>query len=399
MRAIFASSVRARDESRAVTPLELFFDLVYVFAISQLSHHLVERFDVRTGIETLVLALAVVYAWYMTAWLSNWLSPDHRPVQVLLLAIMLGSLLMSSSIGEAFADRAWLFVGTYVAIQVGRAAFATVTFTSGSNQRIHFVNVLTWELAMSVLWIAGAIAEGDARLILWAAAVAGTYIGVARYHPVPGRPSHLAAPIGPDAAGARSDLSGEHLLERLRLFFLIALGETLLTTGTAFASEPVALAPLAAFVNSFATSVALWFCYFQRAEGAGLRASETSADPSGVAALGTQILTVMVLALIAIAVADEFAIAHPGEDPGTGFLLLTFGGPALFLLGQFFFMWRVGAEGLGTRAIGVLALAVLALATSGTSLLAASVAATVVLVGVAASDKRPVAAPSVGVST
>ena len=84
VRAIFASSVRASDESRAVTPLELFFDLVYVFAISQLSHHLVEHFDLRTGVETLVLALAVIYAWYMTAWLSNWLSPEHRPVQALL---------------------------------------------------------------------------------------------------------------------------------------------------------------------------------------------------------------------------------------------------------------------------------------------------------------------------
>ncbi|HMJ32568.1 MAG TPA: low temperature requirement protein A [Baekduia sp.] len=395
MKAIFASSVRAGNESRSVTPLELFFDLVYVFAVSQLSHHLVEHFDVRTGIETLVLALAVVYAWYMTAWLSNWLSPEHRPVQALLLTIMLASLLMSSAIGDAFTDRAWLFVVPYVAIQVGRASFATVTFTSGSNQRIHFVNVLAWESATSVLWIAGALADGDARLVPWAIAVVVTYAGVALYHPIPGRPSHLAAPIGPDAAGAHSDLSGEHLLERLRLFFLIALGETLLTTGTAFAAEPVALGPLVAFVNSFVASVALWFCYFQRAEGAGLQASEASADPSGVASLGTQILTLMVLALIAIAVADEFAIANPGDEPGPGYLVLTFGGPALFLLGQLYFMRRVGAQGLRFRALAVLALAVLAIATSGTSLLAASIAATVVLVAVAMSDRRPVAAMTV----
>jgi low temperature requirement protein LtrA len=396
MRAIFAASVRAPGESRAVTPLELFFDLVYVFAIGQLSHHLVEHFDVRAGIGTLVLALAVIHAWYMTAWLSNWLSPEHRPVQALLLAIMLASLLMSSAIGDAFDDRAWLFVVPYVTIQVGRAAFATVTFTSGSNQRIHFDNVLVWEIGTSVLWVAGASAEGDTRLALWGAAVVVTYVGVAFYHPIPGRPSHLAAPIGPDAGGVHSDLSGEHLLERLRLFFLIALGETLITTGSAFAAEPVALAPVAAFVNSFAATVALWYLYFQRAEGEGLRASETSEDASGVAALGTQVLTVMVLALIAIAVADEFAIAHPHDEPSAGYLLLTFGGPALFLLGQLVFMWRVGAAGLRARALAVLALGVLAIATSGTSLLVASISATVVLVAVAASDKRsvaPIAAP------
>jgi low temperature requirement protein LtrA len=272
VRALFASSVRAGDESLAVTPLELFFDLVFVFAISQLTHLLVESFDLRTGAETLILALAVIYAWYMTAWLSNWLSPGHRPVQALLLAIMLASLLMSSAIGQAFGDRAWLFVAPYVAIQVGRAAFATVTFVPGSNQRIHFVNLLAWELGVSVLWVAGALAGGDTRLALWALAVVVLHVGVVFYHPIPGRPSNLAAPIGPDAGGVHSDLSGEHLLERLRLFFLIALGETLVTTGTAFAGEAVALGPVAAFVNSFVASVALWYCYFERAEGEGLRA-------------------------------------------------------------------------------------------------------------------------------
>src|SRR4051794_2032389 len=124
MSTLFASSVRSGGESRSVTPLELFFDVVYVFAIGQLSHLLVEHFDVRTALQTLVLALAVVYAWYMTAWLSNWLSPSHRPVQALLPSVMLASLLMSSAIGEAFTDRAWLFVVPYVAVQVGRALFA-----------------------------------------------------------------------------------------------------------------------------------------------------------------------------------------------------------------------------------------------------------------------------------
>jgi len=388
VRAVFASSVRAVGESRAVTPLELFFDLVYVFAVGQLSHNLVAHFDFRTGIETLVLALAVIYAWYMTAWLSNWLSPEHRPVQALLVTIMLASLLMSSAIGGAFGDRAWLFVIPYVVIQVGRAAFATVTFVPGTNQHIHFVNVVAWETGTGCLWVAGAVADGDARLAFWVGAVAITILGVVFYHPVPGRPSNLAAPIGPDAGGVHSNVSGEHLLERLRLFFLIALGETILTTGVAFAAEPVALGPLVAFVNAFIASVALWYCYFQRAEGEGARAFEMSEDASGVASLGTHILTLMVLALIAIAVADEFAIAHPGGEPSAGYLGLTFGGPALFLLGQLYFMRRVGAQGLRSRALAVLALPILAVVTWWTSLLAAAIAVTVVLVAVAVSDAR-----------
>jgi low temperature requirement protein LtrA len=394
MKALLARSLRASDESRAVTPLELFFDLVYVFAISQLTHLLVEHFDLRTGVQTLVLALAVIYAWYMTAWLSNWLSPDARPVQALLLAIMLASLLMSSSIGAAFGDRAWLFVVPSVAIQVGRAAFAVAAFPPASNQRIHFANVLAWESAISALWIAGALADGDARLALWAAAVIVMHAGVMAYHYIPGRPSNLAAPIGPDAHGVHSDLSGEHLLERLRLFFLIALGETLLTTGTAFAGEAVALGPTVALANAFLGSVALWYCYFQRAEGVGIRANESSEDASGVASLGTHALTLIFVGLIAIAVGDEFAIAHPGADPGAGYLAMAFGGPALFLLAQALFMWRVGDGGLRVRLLGAAALALLALALSGTSLLAASIAATLVLIAVAAADMRaPAAAP------
>src|ERR1700712_2806839 len=93
---------RARDAERVVTPLELFFDLVYVFAIGQLSHHLVEHVDLRTGAETLVLTLPVVYAWYMTAWGANWLDPARLAVRLLLVGLMFASLLMSVAIGDAF---------------------------------------------------------------------------------------------------------------------------------------------------------------------------------------------------------------------------------------------------------------------------------------------------------
>jgi len=86
---------RAPGVEREVTPLELFFDLVYVFAISQLSHHLLAHVDLRTGVETVVLALAVFYAWYMTVWGANWLEPDALPVRLVLVALMFASLLMA----------------------------------------------------------------------------------------------------------------------------------------------------------------------------------------------------------------------------------------------------------------------------------------------------------------
>jgi low temperature requirement protein LtrA len=78
------------------------------------------------GAETAILALAVVYAWYMTAWGANWLDADRMPVRLLLVGLMFASLLMSVGIGDAFDGRAWLFVTGYLLLQVGRVAFLIV---------------------------------------------------------------------------------------------------------------------------------------------------------------------------------------------------------------------------------------------------------------------------------
>jgi low temperature requirement protein LtrA len=124
---------RAPGAERVVSPLELFFDLVYVFAIGQLSHHLLEHVDLRTGAETAIMALAVVYPWSTTAWGANQLDPDRPPVRLLLVGLMFASLLMSVAIGDAFDGRAWLFVSGYLLLQVGRSAFLIVARAAGRS--------------------------------------------------------------------------------------------------------------------------------------------------------------------------------------------------------------------------------------------------------------------------
>ena len=240
---------RAPGEQRVVTPLELFFDLVYVFAIGQLSHHLLEHVDLRTGAETVIMALAVVYAWYMTAWGTNWLHPDRLPVRLLLVGLMFASLLMSAAIGDAFDERAWLFVTGYLLLQIGRSGFLIVALR-GRSLGEHFVNDLVWEVAIGALWVAGAFAEGDARLVLWALAVAASYAGVSLLHWLPGRGRAIDL--------EHTEIAGGHLIERFRLFFIIALGETMLTTGTAFVDEAFELERLLALTIAFTGTVALW---------------------------------------------------------------------------------------------------------------------------------------------
>jgi low temperature requirement protein LtrA len=291
---------RAPDAERVVTPLELFFDLVYVFAIGQLSDHLLEHVDLRTGAETLILALAVFYGWYMTAWGANWLDPDRLPVRALLVGLMFASLLMSVAIPDAFDGRAWLFVTGYLLLQVGRSAFLIVALR-GRALGDHFVNVLVWELLAGVLWVAGAIADADARLVLWGLAVVVTYSGAWAVHWLPGRGRRVGV--------GETEIAGGHLIERFRLFFLILLGETVLTAGTAFTDEPFELARLLALAIGFSATVALWWCYFQRAEPIGVEVAETAEDAGAVGLLGTWTLTLIVLAVIGIAVAEALAIA------------------------------------------------------------------------------------------
>ena len=370
---------RLPGAEREVSPLELFFDLVYVFAIGQLSHHLLEHVDLRTGAETAIMALAVVYAWYMTAWAANWLAPDRLPVRVLLVGLMFASLLMSVAIADAFDGRAWLFVTGYLLLQLGRSTFLIVALR-GRALGEHFVNDLVWELLTGLLWVAGAIADGDARLVLWGIAVVASHGGAWALHWLPGRGRAIDL--------RHTEIAGGHLIERFRLFFIILLGESVLTTGNAFAAEPFELERLVALAIGFTGTVALWWCYFERAEGIGAALAEDAEDAGAVGWWGTWTLTLIVLALIGIAVGDELAIAHPEDDTTLGFAILTFGGPALFLLAQVFFL----REALGhvplSRVLGLAALAIFAVATAPLTLIAGTAAATAVLVAVAIADTR-----------
>jgi low temperature requirement protein LtrA len=111
-----------RDDA-GVHPLELFFDLVFVFAITQLSHLLLEHLTWLGAVQTALLLLAVWWVWIFTSWVTNWLDPDKAPVRLLLFVLMLAGLVLSASIPKAFETRALPFALAYVFMQVGRCLF------------------------------------------------------------------------------------------------------------------------------------------------------------------------------------------------------------------------------------------------------------------------------------
>src|ERR1700726_2920548 len=102
---------------------ELLFDLVFVFAVTQISHTLLGRFTPLGAAQTTLLLLAVWWTWVYTSWITNWLNPELTPVRVLLFLLMLGGLVLSTSIPLAFEARGLWFAIAYAAMQVGRTVF------------------------------------------------------------------------------------------------------------------------------------------------------------------------------------------------------------------------------------------------------------------------------------
>src|ERR671910_1060835 len=150
----YAQRLRVGGVGQRASTLELFYDLVFVFAITQVSHLLLEHLTWAGAGQALIVLLAVYWSWNYTTWTTNELDTETIPVRLLLLALMLVSLLMSVAIPQAFGAHALLFAGSYVAIQLGRHSFlAFVAAERGTLERERAVRILTWFVMVGMLWI------------------------------------------------------------------------------------------------------------------------------------------------------------------------------------------------------------------------------------------------------
>jgi low temperature requirement protein LtrA len=175
--------------SQRASTLELFYDLVFVLAITQVSHLLLEHLTWAGVLHSLIALLAVYWSWNYTTWTTNELDTETVPVRLLLLALMLVSLLMAVAIPQAFEAHALLFAGSYVAIQIGRHAFLTFAAADrGTVERKRAGHILTWFAVVGVLWVAGALLDGPERIVLWLVALALDYCAPLVTYWIPGRP-------------------------------------------------------------------------------------------------------------------------------------------------------------------------------------------------------------------
>ncbi|MFF4196112.1 low temperature requirement protein A [Nonomuraea sp. NPDC001831] len=308
---------------RAVSPLELFFDLVFVFAVGQLAEHLHAELSWRGAAETAVMLVAVLSTWVLTSFDATFLDIARSRTRGLVLVVMGLGLFMNAQVPHAFGDRPWAFAVPLVAILVLTGTTAAVS-ASVAVLRSHYHRVLVWAAVSIPLWLAGAAAEHGPRLLWWAAAAAVDLAGTWLRHPLPGRvfPSRYFV------------FDAEHMVERIRLFLILQLGETVLTIGSSISSAAVDAPTVAAAFGVFVALVCLWATYFLGGEEIVTRQIATTTDPMRSVHRAVNGTYGTLTGLVALAVGAGLAIGHTTGPGSVQLSLLLFGGPILYLVAQ-----------------------------------------------------------------
>lgn len=365
----------SKNESK-VSFVELFFDLVFVFSISQLAHALAEHFTPMGALEAIMLIFAVWWVWVFTAWVTNWLDPDRMPVRIMLFTLMFAGLILSAAIPEAFGEKAIFFAGAYVFMQVGRSLFTVYALknASAANHR-NFLRITSWLVLSGIFWISGALMEGETRIIFWLIALIIEYAAPALGFRVPG--------LGKSTT-ADWDVSGAHLAERCALFIIICLGEAVLQAGKTFAEQPVTPLIVAVFITAFIGTVALWWIYFQFGHERAAHRIEHDDTPGSLARQAFTYAHIPILAgIILSVVGDEFLFAHARDAADMHAAAAVLGGPAVFLLGNLWFKGVTTGRPPLSHMVGLAGLALLLITLPMVVVYQLGILATAVLVVVA----------------
>jgi low temperature requirement protein LtrA len=314
------------ERTKASFP-ELFFDLVFVFALIQLSHTLATDFSLTTAIENLLLVLAIWWLWIYTTWVTNLLDTEQEAVRLLLFALMFGGVLLAIALPEAYGEHGKAFAALYCSMQLGRSVFTLYAFRQVDRASyLTFLRITVWILVSSLFWILGAFVGLEARVKFWAIALLIEYASPAARYWVPW--------LG-HSPRETLRISGEHMAERCALFVILCLGETILTTGRNAAEHMQSSTSFAVFCSAFLMTGFMWWIYFHHGQQKAADKAEATSAPETVAHnLFTYGHLPIVAGIILTAVGEDFSLSHPDEESSVKNALAILGGPALFLLGN-----------------------------------------------------------------
>lgn len=341
--------LRHRDGHHAhVTYEELFFDLVYVFAVTQLSHTLLHHLSFAGAIETLVLWFAVWLGWQYTCWTTNWFNPEQPKMRYMLFVSMLLALIFSASIPNAFGSYGLIFAVAYVTMQLGRTAFIIWQLGNDHVLTPNHKRMFGWLFISACFWISGGFAEEHLRLLLWAIAIACEY-----FSPMIG----FALPGFGRSNTQDWTIEGGHLAERCQLFVIVALGETLLATGATLGnSERWDAAMLLAALATFLGTLAMWWLYFGTSSKDATTRITRSDDPGKIGAYYHYIHAIFIAGIIACAVGNDIAMEHPSGTATIAQMLIISIGPIIYIFGSAIYKYVVYGRMPISHLAGVLAL-------------------------------------------
>jgi len=353
-----------------VSPLELFFDLVFVLSFTQVTLKMAHHPGWAGLGEGLLILAAVWWAWCAYGWLTNSIDPDQNLNRLCMFAAMGGMLIVSLSIPEAFGDRGVLFGCAYFFVRAMQLVLY-VRNTPGASEDGDLQAILKLApgfLLGSALLIVAGVLDGGARTSVWILAILIDWstpllFGTEEFH-----------------------LDPAHFAERHGLIVLIALGESVLAIGAA-AGFSIDAGQVVAALLGIVTVAALWWAYFDVvAIVAERRLSE--APPGEQAPLARDAYSYLHFPLIAgivlLALGLKETLAGTGETLDTVPAIALCCGPALYLAGQIAFRHRVLGSFSPHRAlaaVALLALIPLALAADSLGALAAVAAVLAVLIG------------------
>ncbi|MFI6243115.1 low temperature requirement protein A [Micromonospora sp. NPDC050795] len=377
--------LRSETTRQRATFLELFLDLVFVFALTRISARLITDFtDGQRGVyaglgQALLLFLALWAVWAVTVWSTSWLDPDTPIVQTVIIMTLVNSMTMAVAVPDGFGARAPLFAITLVTLQIGRVVFFRVV-GHGRPDPQQSIRILFWFGVSAPFWVVGGLVDdGRARGVLWTLAVLIDYTGLFLGWPTPR--------LGARRLGVQT-IAAEHLAERYQQFLLIALGEAIFVIGLAFSGSEFHTDQTGGFVLALASTVLLWRIYFHVAGGMLGTAVDRSRNPARLATDMAFAHMTMIAGIVLTGVGFELFITEPrGHLPAT-WLIAILGGPALFLAGRSTLEYQVFGRVSRSRIAGLLTLGLLSPAAPHLRPLTAGAVAAVVLLGIVAADTR-----------
>jgi low temperature requirement protein LtrA len=318
------SAHRESTEQR-VTPLELFFDLVFVFAITRVTALMAHDLSWTSIGQGLLVLAALWWGWAAYAWLTNHVAGDSGSARVVVFVAMGAMVLVALAVPDAFGDHALLFALAYLVMRLAHLGLYWVASSEEAEVHLAVARLLPSGTGGPLLLVAAAFADGTLQAALWVLALAIDYGG----------------PLVTGVAGYR--VHPAHFAERFSLIVIIALGESIVAIGVGAGDEVLTAQIGLAAVLALATSAALWWAYFDVvAPVAHRRLGELHGEARNT--LARDSFAYLHLPLIAgielFALCVEQVVGHVDEALVIEASTALFGGVALYLLGHVAFRWR-----------------------------------------------------------